>query len=148
MMDIIVRKLSKTDLNNGFLEVFDVERHADFQHAAEIFDRISSSPNHIIFIAIVNDEIVGSVTLLIEPKFIRNGGIVGHIEDVEVKKEYHKKGIGKYLMKKVVEYAENIGCYKTILDCSDEVIPFYKSIGFSHQDFLGSNVMRYNHENK
>ena len=148
MMNIIVRKLSKTDLNNRFLEVFDSERHANFDLAHEIFEKISSSPNHIIFIAIVNDEIVGSVTLLIEPKFIRNGGIVGHIEDVEVKKEYYKKGIGKYLMKNVLEYADKIGCYKTILDCSNEVMPFYKSIGFSHQDYLGSNVMRYNHENK
>ncbi|MBI3874193.1 MAG: hypothetical protein HY307_04240, partial [Arcobacter sp.] len=29
-----------------------------------------------------------------------------------------------------VKYAKDIGCYKTILDCTDEVKPFYEKLGF------------------
>ena len=61
-------------------------------------------------------------------------------------KTFQGKGLGKKLLRKVLEFAGNQGCYKTILDCSDEVMPFYLNTGFIHQTLLGKNVMRYNHE--
>jgi len=146
MMNITVRKLTRDDLECGYLEIFDPERNVDYKHANEIFEKISLSSNHLIFVAIVNNELIGTVTLIIEPKFIRNGGIIGHIEDVEIKKKFQKQGIGKFIIQKVLDYAEKNGCYKTILDCNDNVMSFYEGVGFFHQDFLGSNVMRYNHK--
>ena len=49
--------------------------------------------------AIIEGKIVGSTTLLIETKFIHNGGKVGHIEDVVVDKEHQGKGIGEKIIK-------------------------------------------------
>jgi len=43
------------------------------------------------------------------------------------------------LMNSLLELAKNKNCYKTILDCSDELTPFYEKIGFKRH----SNGMRY-----
>ena len=41
-----------------------------------IFDKISEDPNYIIYVAEYNGEIIGATTLLIEQKFIHDGGKV------------------------------------------------------------------------
>ena len=79
--------------------------------------------------------------MLIEQKFIHQGGLVGHIEDVVVRKECEGTGIGKKLILSLLEYAKRKKCYKTILDCNDDVKPFYEKIGFRYE----SNCMRYDH---
>ena len=75
-------------------------------------------------------KIVGSTTLLIEQKFIHDGGLVGHIEDVVVNKDFQGQKIGEKVMKYLLEIAKNRGCYKTILDCTEDVKPFYEKLGF------------------
>ena len=80
----------------------------------------------------MNGKIVGTTTLLIEQKFIHDGGIVGHIEDVAVDNKFQGQKIGEKIIKYVLDYARNRGCYKTILDCTDEIKPFYEKIGFKN----------------
>jgi glucosamine-phosphate N-acetyltransferase len=143
MTELIVRELQEEDFQKGFLDTLDALRKTSIKKdmALEIFKQIKSNPNHIIIVAEVNGIIVGSTTLLIEQKFIHEGGIVGHIEDVVVKKEFQGKKIGEKIIKYVLELAKKHDCYKTILDCSDEVKPFYEKIGFKHH----SNELRFNH---
>ncbi|WP_100182395.1 GNAT family N-acetyltransferase [Candidatus Nitrosotenuis aquarius] len=144
MSDILVRKIIESDLDNGFLESLDSLRAAsdiDRKKARQILEKISKNPDHVIFVAEYNDKIIGSTTLLIEQKFIHDGGKVGHIEDVVVSKEFQSKGIGVIIIRAVLDYAKSQGCYKTILDCDDSVKPFYEKMGFARH----SNGMRYDH---
>ena len=144
MSDITIRKLQKDDLWNGFLLTLDSLRQAsdiDKKTAEKIFDKINSNPDHIIAVAVIDGKIVGSTTLLIETKFIHNGGKVGHIEDVVVDKEYQRKGIGEKIITYLLRYAKDQGCYKTILDCVDDVKPFYEKLGFKHN----ANALRFDH---
>ena len=144
MSDIEIRDIVETDIENGFLESLDSLRKAsdlDSEIGKDILRKIIANPDHIIHVAEINGKIVGSTTLLIEQKFIHNGGRVGHIEDVVVSKEYEGRGIGIKLVSSLLEKAKVMNCYKTILDCSDELIPFYERIGFKQE----SNQMRYNH---
>ena len=144
MSNITIRKLQKEDLMSGFLLTLDSLRQAsniDKKTAEKIFDKINSNPDHIIAVAIIEGKIVGSTTLLIETKFIHNGGRVGHIEDVVVDKEYQRKGIGEKIVMYLLRYAKDQGCYKTILDCGDEVKPFYEKLGFKHN----ANALRFDH---
>ena len=144
MSDITVRKLQKEDLWNGFLQTLDSLRQTsniDKKTAEKIFDKINSNPDHIVAVAVIEGKIVGSTTLLIETKFIHNGGKVGHIEDVVVDKKYQRKGIGEKIIIYLLRYAKDQGCYKTILDCTDEVKPFYKKLGFKHN----ANALRFDH---
>jgi len=142
MVDITIRELEVNDLFNGFLKSMDSLKQTsnlDKEKAEQIFKKIKSNPNHYVYVAILDSIVVGSTTMIIEPKFIHDGGNVAHIEDVVVSKEHQGKGIGKMLMNSLLELAKNKNCYKTILDCSDELTPFYEKIGFKRH----SNVMRY-----
>jgi len=144
MSEPIIRELRKEDLWNGFLTTLDSLRQAsdiDRSKADEIFEKINSNPDHIVVIAEVDGKIVGATTLLIEPKFIHKGGLVGHIEDVVVDKNFQGQKIGEKIMKYLLEYAKNRGCYKTILDSTDDVKPFYEKLGFKHI----ANELRFDH---
>lgn len=82
------------------------------------------------YVAIIDGQVVGTASLLIERKFINHGGIVGHLEDVAVRKAFQKQGIGRALVKHCLKTAILKGCYKVILDCSEENKPFYEGFGF------------------
>jgi len=147
MSSIKIRKLQQKDLYNGFLSSLDSLRkssHLKPKKAKTIFDKISKNPDYIIYVAIDDGNVIGATTLLIEQKFIHEGGKVGHIEDVVVRNGYQGKGVGKKIVTALLKYAEKKGCYKTILDCTDDLIPFYEKIGFKRH----SNSMRFDHRSK
>lgn len=83
-----------------------------------------------IFVAIINNssnniEIVASGTIIIEPKIIRGGKNVGHIEDIVVIKHFRGKGISSKILNIIKIYARENNCYKIILDCNNEVKNVY-----------------------
>ena len=144
MSEIEIREIEEDDLERGFLETLDFLRNAsslDKTKAKEILKKIKQNSNHIIHVAIDGKKIVGTTTLFIEQKFIHDGGLVGHIEDVVVRKDYEGKGIGMKLVTSMLERAKEKNCYKTILDCKDDIKQFYERIGFKRE----SNCMRYDH---
>ena len=144
MEEVTIRELKEDDIQKGFLKTLDTLRQTSSitqEKALEIFKEIKINPKHIIIIAELNGEIIGTTTLLVEPKFIHQGGKVGHIEDVVVRKEFQGRKIGQKIIKFVLQIAKNHGCYKTILDCSDDVKSFYEEIGFKQH----SNELRFDH---
>lgn len=80
-------------------------------------------------------EIIGSGTIYIEPKLIRNGQSVGHIEDIVVKSQYRGNKISQNILNKLKDYANEKNCYKVILDCEESVCKVYKSNGFDIKGF-------------
>jgi len=145
MSEIKIREIEEDDLERGFLEALDFLRNAselDKNKSKEILKKIKQNDDHVIYVAVDDGKIVGSTTLFIEQKFIHDGGLVGHIEDVVVRKDYEGKGIGIKLIMSMLEHAKEKNCYKTILDCKDDVKQFYERIGFKHE----SNGMRYDHD--
>ena len=50
---------------------------------------------------------------------IHDLGLVGHIEDIAVKKDQQGKKLGLRIIQALDYIADQVGCYKTILDCSD-----------------------------
>ena len=144
MENIIIRELKIEDLENGFLTTLDSLRQTsniEKNIADKIFDKIENNLDHIIAVALKEGKVVGAATLLLESKFIHNGGIVGHIEDVVVDKNYQGQKIGEKIIKYLLEFAKTKGCYKTILDCVDDVKPFYEKLGFKHN----ANALRFDH---
>ncbi len=144
MSELIIRKIIESDLENGFLESLDNLRQTsnlEQNSVKNILKKILENENHIIHVAELNGKIVGSTTLLIEQKFIHEGGFVGHIEDVVVNKEFEGQGIGMKLVLSLLDVAKEKKCYKTILNCEDKLIPFYEKIGFKQK----STEMRFDH---
>ena len=144
MEKIEIREIEEDDIEKGFLETLDFLRNAsglDKNKTKEILKKIKQNSDHIIHVAIDDKKIVGSTTLFIEQKFIHDGGLVGHIEDVVVRKDYEGQGIGMKLVISLLDVAKQKKCYKTILNCEDNLRPFYEKIGFKK----ATNEMRYDH---
>jgi glucosamine-phosphate N-acetyltransferase len=133
MSEIIIRELKVEDIWNGFLKSLDsltLASDIDKDKAEEVFEKINSNPDYIIAVAELEGKIVGTTTLFIETKFIHKGGFVGHIEDVSVDKDFHGQRIGQKIMEYLLNVSKKRGCYKTILNCTEDVKPFYEKLGF------------------
>lgn len=144
MADMKIRELEQGDIHNGFLTSLDsLRRASNLEEAAnQIFQKIDSDENHIVIVAEMDGKIVGCATILVEQKFIHNGGRTAHIEDVAVDNKHRNAGIGSRLVRYALELADTRGCYKTVLDCTDGLQPFYEKLGFRHN----ANAMRFDHD--
>lgn len=80
------------------------------------------------------DKVIGTASLILEPKFLHNSKKVAHIEDVVVKKEYRGHGIGEQLVKFLIDFAKGFNSYKIILNCNADNIKFYEKCGFRQHD--------------
>ena len=141
-----IREIEESDLKRGgvldVLENLAPVGELDRTAALSILQQIKSNPLHKVFVAVQEDEnddqneglIIGTTTLLVEPKFIFGGTRFGHLEDVAVRKEYEGIGIGSKLVRHATEWAAKMGCTRTVLYCSDERMSFYKRLGYSYRD--------------
>ena len=132
--NFLIRELDNADLDNGFYESLSNLSNVsgmDRSRALQLFDFIKSDPQHKIFVAVLNDgTVIGSITILIEKKFIHNCGKAAHIEDVVTRKGHEGMGIGSALVKRALDFSASVGCYKVILDCSERNVAFYENNGF------------------
>jgi len=74
---------------------------------------------------------LASATVIIEPKVIHDGASVAHIEDVVVDRCERGKGIAGMMIRRIVDFAREKGCYKALLHCAPHLESFYSSLGFS-----------------
>jgi len=96
--------------------------------------KLAIKSNQIYFPIVIvlkeTDTIIATGTLFTERKFLRGLGSVGHIEDIAVDKSQQGKKLGLRIIQTLTGISEALGCYKTILNCSDANIPFYEKCGF------------------
>ena len=133
-MDIKILELTEDNFfkYQGFFETLNhlsPTSKMDDEDALEIMQSLKRAHTHL-FAIIHEGKVVSTATLLIEKKFLRNGVLCGHIEDMATHKEYVRLGFGKKLIAHLVSEAEKKGCYKVVLYCSDDVVPFYKKNNF------------------
>lgn len=119
-----VRPLARDDYNRGHLRVLaDLTKAPDtgLEQWQQRFDTLKTIPNTyfpIVFVDKRSDQIVACGTIIVELKFLRGNGIVGHIEDIVVHKDGQGKGLGKRIIEVLTAIGTARGCYKVILDCS------------------------------
>ena len=75
-------------------------------------------------------DIVASGTIIIEPKIIRGGKSVGHIEDIVTRSSYRGKGLGQDILELLIQEGRENNCYKIILDCTDNLKGYYEKMDF------------------
>jgi glucosamine-phosphate N-acetyltransferase len=117
---LLLKQLTNIDVEKINLESF--RQHLNI---------IKSNPFHKIIIAKSDNKIIGTTTILIEPKFIHDISYVAHIEDVVVDQTFRSGGIGRLLMEYAINYSKENNCYKIILDCADSKIGFYEKFNFN-----------------
>lgn len=105
----------------------------------EEFQEILNSNNTKVFVAedIDNKEIVAysivqimntrNIPILIQSKFI-------YIDDLCVKSNHNKKGIGKIIFKYIVNYSKEVGASSiqlNVWEFNEDAIKFYESLGMT-----------------
>ncbi|KAF8965462.1 hypothetical protein BDZ97DRAFT_2074736 [Flammula alnicola] len=126
-----MRPLAKTDHSRSHLSVLSVltsTPELSVEQYEQAFATLLSCPNTYYTLVIVSretDSIVGVGSVFLEQKFTRNLGRVGHIEDIAVDKSMQGRKLGLRVIQALTGISEKVGCYKTILNCSDANIREY-----------------------
>ena len=131
---MIIRELKKEDIHNGLLETYKEVWSID-EITDRTFEEWKNNDNYMIVVE-NEGQIIGSATLHVQKKFIRNGGLAGLIEDVVVRNEFRGNNLGSQLIQKLIEKGKEIGCYKIILSCFPERVAFYERNGFFEESIL------------
>ena len=98
----------------------------------EINESIFSSDEVDGIVAMEEGNVLGYASIHYIKKITRKSGI---IEDVVVKENQRGKGIGKLLVKNLIEKAKKNNCDKIILSSSEKNLKFYEKLGFQKNEF-------------
>lgn len=132
----VLDTLQESDYDAGSLSVLaqltsvgDVSRE-DFARFVSMQDE-GETYNTVVIRHEETGQVVGIATLLVETKLIHGFSKVGHIEDVAVDSRARGLNLGLYIVRTLCNMAVAKGCYKVILDCDVENVPFYQKCGLS-----------------
>ena len=126
---IKIRKAGYEDLNDIcdiYTEAFDGKTTPSTRQWWNILD----DKNIHYFVAEQYGRVIGVASIIVINKLLRGGNRVGQIEDVAVSRFAGSRGIGRMLIEKLVEIGVEKGCYKVVLNCSEDVVGFYEKCGF------------------
>jgi glucosamine-phosphate N-acetyltransferase len=144
-----MRPLAKTDYTRSHLSVLSVltvVSDPGVEAYSAAFDKQRLSPSTYFTLVIIHkptDQIVGVGCVFIEQKFLRGLGKVGHIEDIAVDKSMQGRKLGLRIIQALTAISEGEGCYKTILNCSDDNIRKWSACMFDDwTDAFGDSVLR------
>lgn len=135
LLQLCQNKESIEDIKSQYLFLLSFLTHAPPISAEEFLHKVMEISNIgdmvvCYYIDIGKINIVGSGTIIYEPKIIHGCKYIGHIEDIVVHTDYRSHGIGKNIIHLLVEKAKQNNCYKAILDCKKELVCFYQQNGF------------------
>jgi N-acetylglutamate synthase-like GNAT family acetyltransferase len=136
-MDVLIREAERKDLQ-AVLELYKQLHPRDIppppaSELARIWSQIRSGPVVHCYIAEQEGRVAATGTLAVLPNLTRGGRPYGLIENVVTDKALRRRGIGKELLRHMLQEAERKDCYKVMVltDVHREgTIEFYKAAGF------------------
>lgn len=130
-----VREMTAADLEHGFLAALASLTDVGLTVGEAVAFFVERAAAGIrTYVACAGKEVLGTASLLVERKFLHRGGLVGHIEDVAVRRDLQLQGIGTALVRHATEEACRLGCYKVILNCFVDRVGFYERLGYHRHD--------------
>ena len=137
MAEIVIRTADENDLP-AMLALYAQPDMDDLQvmtieQAAEVFRSIKTDPHHEVFVALEDNEIVGTFSIIVIQMLSHKGDRMGILEDVVVKTERQGTGIGGRMMEFANQRCKELGCYKIMLSSGvhrERAHAFYEKLGF------------------
>lgn len=126
----IIELYSQSDMDDGKVPLID--------DAKEIYLKMKTYPDYNIYVAEMENEIVGTFALAIMDNIAHMGSKSGLIEDVVVSQKYQGKGIGTQMMNYAIELCKEKSCYKVCLSSNlkrNNAHKFYEGIGFKKHGY-------------
>jgi glucosamine-phosphate N-acetyltransferase len=141
--ELIYRNLEKKDYKDYLILINDF-RKTDISisqdYFNEIYDNIFNNYNRIIVCEFMG-KIIGSITIIIEQKFIHNFSKYAHIEDVFVHNDFRHKKIGSQLINEALNYCKNMNVFKVSLNCNESLEQFYSINNFEKRQINMSRLI-------
>jgi len=106
--------------------------------AEALFERMGRYPDYKVYVAVVEEQIVGTFALLIMDNLGHLGAPSAVIEDVAVAPQWQGQGIGKRMMQHALRLSGEKGCYKVVLSSNlqrERAHAFYESLGFERHGY-------------
>lgn len=112
-----IRPLRRSDYYSGYLDVLRVLTSVgefSFEQWNERYDWMTQRNGEYFLVVICDGDqiVVGTGSLIVERKFIRSLGMVGHIEDIAIDKSQQGKKLGLRMIQALDYAAGKAGCYK------------------------------------
>ncbi|KAI9725720.1 MAG: Glucosamine-phosphate N-acetyltransferase-like protein [Chrysothrix sp. TS-e1954] len=130
-----IRPLLSSDAHSNFLPVLtvlttvgDISPSAFAAQFAAM--RACADTYYTLVICDAGARVVGTGSVVVERKWIHGAGKVGHVEDIAVERGQQGMKLGLRIIQALTEMAGELGCYKTILDCSEANEGFYVKCGY------------------
>lgn len=141
-MNIKIRKATEEDLS-AILNLYaqpemDNGKILSEEQARNLFKKMQSYPCYQLFVAVVDEKILGSFALLIMDNLTHLGAPSAIVENVVVDPRYHGQGVGKQMMNFAMKICKEAGCYKLALSSNVKRLnahKFYESLGFQRRGF-------------
>lgn len=138
--NIKIRPLESGDINKGYFELLSQLTSAEKPSEEEFIKRVEEINKRncekiIVCENLPDKKIIGTITIIIELKFIHKLGKVAHVEDFVVDSEFRGLHLGTKLMNLAKDLAKKEKCYKIILDCNEKVKTFYEKFDFIQNNY-------------
>ena len=101
--------------------------------ARALFRKFSTYPSYHLYVACVDEEVVGTFALLVMDNLAHLGRPSAIVEDLAVDPRFQRRGIGRQMIGIAMAQANAAGCYKLTLSAAAhrrEAHEFYESLGF------------------
>lgn len=135
-----IRKVKNQDLDFVYKSICELEKEKlNFEVFKEIFNENISNPNNLYLIVENENEGLGFISFHIQ-NLLHHCGKVGEIQEFFIHQNHRGKGIGRQLIEKIIQYAEE-NKLKSIEVTTNrkrvENVIIYENLGFtlSHNKF-------------
>jgi GNAT superfamily N-acetyltransferase len=141
-MNLMIREANKNDLSS-IISLYSQPSMDNGQvlllnEAQIVFERTRNYPFYKVYVAILDEEIVGAFELLIMDNLAHRGMPSAIIEDVAVAEEHQSKGVGRAMLQYAMKICKEMGCYKAALSSNlkrEQAHEFYESLGFQKHGY-------------
>lgn len=121
----ILQILGQPDMSDG-----DVP---DWDDALDIFEALKAYKNHELYVIKHDGEIVATFALFFIQHFSHSGASSAIMEDVAVRTDWQRQGIGKIMNSFACKRAKEMNCYKIVLSSGKkrkQAHEFYEAQGY------------------
>lgn len=132
--DILIRKATKEDyaaLMDLYNQFVGEDRYS--KHTGDSFYAVLTNSANRIFIAVQENDLIGLATVSFR-RVVRYSQPIAELDELYVKDEFRKKGVGKLLMNAVINESKKRKCCRIYIESGYKwtiAHAFYKSIGFT-----------------
>jgi GNAT superfamily N-acetyltransferase len=138
---IVIREATEKDVP-AILRLYAAAHVSDVDFADEEarahLDVFKRYPWFHIFVALIDDVVVGTYELLVMDNLAKRGRKSGIVEDVAVDPLQRRRGVGRAMMEHAREQCRQAQCYKLLLSSNtrrEEAHRFYEALGFRRHGY-------------